>query len=85
MQISFHLSIDTTLNPYKNAKEVAIKIMAFNNGRGVTAFDTVTKFDTPPYAVSIPMEKVKRNTIYLVMIKYDIENNWKHMVINTFK
>ena len=79
------LSIDTTLNPYKNAKEVAIKIMAFNNGRGVTAYETVTKFDTPPYAVSIPMEKVKRNTIYLVMIKYDIENNWKHMVINTFK
>ena len=79
------ISIDTTLSPYKNAKEAAIKIMAFNNGRGVTAYETVTKFDTPPYAVSIPMEKIKRNTIYLVMVKYDIENSWKHMVINTFK
>ena len=79
------VAVNTTLNTYKNAKSVRFKLIGFNNGKGDTAFDTTVNYDTAPYTFSMPMEKIKRNTIYLLMLKYDIEGNWKSIVFNTFR
>lgn len=78
-------SIECNISPYKNATKVTIRLQAFSNGRGNTAFEKDVSLTTTPYTFSMPMDKVKRNTIYLVMLKYDIENNWKHIIFNTFR
>lgn len=76
--------INTLLYVPKGSKSCVVRILAYMHAGSNIAYEGTVDLTKPKPHFSIPSSKLKDNTIYLLLIHYDNNLSWSHIVFNTF-
>ncbi len=77
---------DIVIPLYKvpKCKSVEIRIFGYIDGNSELAFETTVDLTKTPAELRLSPDLIKRNNVYLLLIKYDINKVWNHITFNTF-
>lgn len=72
------------LSKVKDKDSITVRLLSFDNGTSTLAFEKEVKIGTGNLKLSIPNNKIQSRAIYLLLVKYNNDESWKHTILNTF-
>lgn len=77
-------NLNVQLTKVKDKDTLTVRLMAFDNGTSTLAFEKDVKLTPGNLRLIIPNEKLQQKAIYLLLVKYNGDDSWKHTILNTF-
>lgn len=77
-------NLSIKLNKHGDSKSLTMRLLAFNNGTSALAYEKTVKYEGSEYVLVIPRDRIATKCIYVLLVSYDNESDWKHTILNTF-